>query len=288
VPSDSSITLAEAAERLGVHYMTAYRYVRTGRLAAVKRGQEWTLIERDVEALRRELAGEDGNGSRRSSPSRGRPAYPGRLVDRLLAADEAGAWIVAESALASGMDAEEIYIAVIGPALDEIGAKWERNEITVGDEHQASVIAQRLIGRLGPRFARRGRKRGPVLVGSAPGEHHSIPSAMFGDLLRGRGYRVVDLGADVPIESWIIAATREPRPVAIGLCATAPDNDGNVRRTVRALRQLTEIPIFVGGRAITSEAHARRLGATAYTGSFADAYELIEDLPTRAETGELT
>jgi len=275
-PSD--ITLAEAAERLGVHYMTAYRYVRTGRLAAVKQGQEWVVRGRDVETLQRELADPDRKNGERSPSARGRRAYPGRLVDRLLAPDEPGAWTVVEGALASGMPAEDVYIEVIGPALDEIGTRWERGEITVGDEHQASAVAQRLIGRLGPRFARRGRKRGLLLVGTAPGEHHSIPSAMFGDLLRGRGYQVIDLGADVPIDSWVAASIREPRPVAIGLCATAPDNDGNLRRTLRALRAATDAPVFVGGRAITSEAHALRLGATAFTSSIADAHALLEDL----------
>ena len=34
--TESRLTLQEAADRLGVHYMTAYRYVRTGRLERFK------------------------------------------------------------------------------------------------------------------------------------------------------------------------------------------------------------------------------------------------------------
>jgi len=280
-PSDSSITLAEAAERLGVHYMTAYRYVRTGRLAASKHGQEWTLRPSDVEALRQELRDGTPARTRGTSPrtGRGRQGYPARLMDRLLGADEAGAWAVVEAALAGGMAVERVYLDLIGPALDEIGTRWERGTITVGDEHLASAVAQRLIGRLGPQFARRGRKKGTVLVGAPPGEHHSIPSAMFGDLLRGRGYQVVDLGANVPVDSWVTAASRAANLVAIGLCATAPDNDGNIRRTVRNLRAATDVPIFIGGQAIASEAHALQLGATDYTSSFDDAIALLDDLP---------
>ena len=46
------ITLQEAAERLGVHYMTAYRYVRLGRLRATQRDGRWYVRESDLEALR--------------------------------------------------------------------------------------------------------------------------------------------------------------------------------------------------------------------------------------------
>ena len=45
MPDPSLITLQEAADRLGVHYMTAYRYVRTGRMPATRaraRSGGWT------------------------------------------------------------------------------------------------------------------------------------------------------------------------------------------------------------------------------------------------------
>ena len=50
-PSPPTISLGEAAERLGVHYMTAYRYVRTGRLPATRVGGQWVVDPRDLTAL---------------------------------------------------------------------------------------------------------------------------------------------------------------------------------------------------------------------------------------------
>ena len=44
-----TISLTEAAERLDVHYMTAYRYVRTGRLHATKQGGQWVVPVEEVE-----------------------------------------------------------------------------------------------------------------------------------------------------------------------------------------------------------------------------------------------
>ena len=49
---DPELSLREAADLLGVHYMTAYRYVRSGRLPARHQGNHWTVRARDVRELR--------------------------------------------------------------------------------------------------------------------------------------------------------------------------------------------------------------------------------------------
>ena len=51
MPDTSPITLQEAADRLGVHYMTAYRYVRTGRLPAQRSGSQWLVDPKDLGAV---------------------------------------------------------------------------------------------------------------------------------------------------------------------------------------------------------------------------------------------
>ena len=47
----TTVGLRQAAEQLGVHYMTAYRYVRSGRLPAHKLGSEWQIDPADLEQL---------------------------------------------------------------------------------------------------------------------------------------------------------------------------------------------------------------------------------------------
>jgi methanogenic corrinoid protein MtbC1 len=84
----------------------------------------------------------------------------------MIAGDEAGAWAIVEAALASGAEAADVYLDVLLPALESVGDGWAAGRISVADEHRATVVAQRLIGRLGPRFARRGRKRGVVVLGA--------------------------------------------------------------------------------------------------------------------------
>ncbi|MFM7891249.1 MAG: helix-turn-helix domain-containing protein, partial [Actinomycetota bacterium] len=46
---DTTVSLHEAARRLKVHYMTAYRYVRSGRLPARQQNGEWQVLLADVQ-----------------------------------------------------------------------------------------------------------------------------------------------------------------------------------------------------------------------------------------------
>ena len=54
-----SLSLREAAEELGVHYMTVYRYVRLGMLPATKDGTVWRV---DRNALREFRTPQSGTG----------------------------------------------------------------------------------------------------------------------------------------------------------------------------------------------------------------------------------
>lgn len=262
------VSLTEAAERLGVHYMTAYRYVRTGRLPASKVGSEWQVATRDLDTF---VTGVD-----RPRVRSGRAPHAERLEDRLLAGDEAGAWTVIDNALAGGLSPEQVHLELLGPALGSVGERWANGQITVAQEHLASAVTLRLIGRLGPLFTRRGRKRGAVVIGAPPGDDHGIPTAILGDLLRGRGFEVVDLGPNVPAADWAATAVGADRLVAVGVCATTADNDEHIRAALGALHDAVDVPLLLGGQGVRDSDHARALGATRWTTSAIDALEQVE------------
>ena len=267
------ITLHDAAERLGVHYMTAYRYVRTGRLPAERDGVQWMVDPADLKRMSQP-------GRSRAHPGRVRSEGPAKLAGRMVAGDEPGAWAVVEAALASGVDPADVHMDLLAPALDLIGDQWATGTLTVADEHRATVVAQRLIGRLGPRFARRGRKRGTVVLGTPPGEQHSLPGAIVADLLRGAGFEVLDIGANAPAESFVETAREANRLVAVLIGATTPGRDTTVRATVRTLRGAgVDAPVLLGGAAIKDEAHARKLGADGWSGADGrDALAVVEQV----------
>lgn len=276
-----SLTLQEAADALGVHYMTAYRYVRLGLLDATKVGSVWQVPEPEVSRL---LAERGGDGDRRAGGrGAGSARWAARLETRLRAGDEQGAWGVVEAALSAGAEASVIHLDLLVPALRAIGDAWATGDIDVGTEHRASVIAMRLIGRLGPRFNRRGQTRGTVVLGAATGDAHGLPTALLSDLVRGAGFAVVDLGADPPVDSFVRAAQRAGRLVAVGVSVSTSGNERTVRSLTAALREgVPGVPVLVGGGAVTTREEALMLGADGWGPDGRAAVALLEDVVSKA------
>lgn len=270
---ETSIGLREAAKRLGVHYMTVYRYVRIGQLPAERIGATWRVDVKDLERLRNP----DLRPSR-SGPSREhRPAW---LLDRLVAGDEPGAWHIVEEALASGASAHDIYVDVLVPTLQTMGEQWEDGRLSIAGEHRASAIATRLVGRLGPMFARRGVSRGTIVLGAPEDDLHALPSAIVADLLRGRGFEVLDLGANTPVTSFVECARGANRLIAVLVGATSIESVTRLTEIADALRtEAIDVPICFGGAAVPSERVARTLGADRWSGMDAEALlAAVEDI----------
>lgn len=267
----ADFTLQEAADRLGVHYMTMYRYVRLGLIPAAKRGGSWRVSEDDLSTFSRPQAGR---------PEAGTPGpWVERLVSRMLAGDATGSWSVVEAAMASGASPEAVYADIIAPAMTEIGERWERGELEVEDEHLASAVAGRLIGKLGPRFARRGRSKGVVVATTPPGERHGFGVAMISDIVRGRGFEVLELGPDLPVDSLIRALGRieDLRAVCFSVIATAHlESCGEAVAAVK--ENFPGVVVIVGGRAFTDEAQALALGADGFSVEAVGAADLLTTL----------
>jgi excisionase family DNA binding protein len=261
------IGLPEAAERLGVHYMTAYRHIRTGRLPAVRHNGQWLIDPADL----------DPKPPRRRRSPDGSPT-PARLAQRLVAGDEAGSWALIEDAMAGGAEAPTVHVELLTPALQLIGDEWAAGRWSVADEHRATTVVLRLLGRLGPQFTRPGRTRGTVIVGAAPGDQHALPGGMLADLVRSAGFAAVDLGANTPAESFARAVESADRPVALLIGMTTPGLDDDLTHAV-AVARATGVPVLVGGAAIEGADHARAVGADGWTGpTAADAVAAVEAL----------
>jgi excisionase family DNA binding protein len=268
------LTLLQAAEELGVHYMTVYRYVRTGKLPATRVGGAWQVDPRDLAQMKSAVS------RRPRSPTARATATKSQLEARLLAGDEPGAWSVLEAALASEHSPSEVLLQLVAPALESIGNRWHAGELTVADEHRASAVAVRLIARIGARFARRGPKRGSVVITTPPAELHSTPVAIAADLLRWAGFNVIELGADTPAEALAQALAGVPDLLAVAIACTTRGSTTSARRVAAHLH--TAIPgttVLIGGAAIGDADQALRLGADGFSGRRGDdLVRAIEDL----------
>jgi excisionase family DNA binding protein len=270
-----TMTIQEVADALGVHYMTAYRYVRQGRLPATRRGAEWRIHPSDVASLT--------TTARRGTARTG--ADSEALERRMLAGDSQGAWWLLQSHLGGGLDPSGVLTELVVPALRSIGERWASGEVSVAEEHKATAVAQRVIGHLGMQFGRRGKDRGTVALAAPSGDLHVLPVAIAADLLRWRGFDVVELGGNAPPAAIGDAVAKEPRLLAVGIVSTVSGHDSEVALSADSVRAAVPgIPVFIGGAAVSSEAHAHAMGADVWTGPGSNAVaETMERIVGSAE-----
>jgi methanogenic corrinoid protein MtbC1 len=143
-----------------------------------------------------------------------------------------------------------------------------------------------MIGRLGPRFASRGRTKGTVVIAMPAGERHDLGLAILGDILRSDGYRVLNLGADTPADALIAALRDVDDLVAIALSVVNGESLTTAATMIEAVREtLGAVPVLAGGAAVGDEQTALRLGADGWAGDAREVGKLIATMTaTRRRT----
>lgn len=234
------LDLQGAADALGVHYQTAYRWVRSGKLPAVVVGGHYQIDPLDVEEVAR----------RREAPTRPpapSPARVGRDADRvyeaLIDGDEPTVDRVVQRLLAEGLSATDICQHVVAPGLRRIGEAWASGHVTIWVEHRASAIVEGTLAGIAPNP--RGRRRGTAVVAALAGDRHSLPTMMATIALRDDNWRVQQLGADTPLEELLdFCAGRE-----IDLVVLTVTTDEAAAAASEAARRLGAegVSVLIGG-----------------------------------------
>jgi DNA-binding transcriptional MerR regulator len=203
-------------------------------------------------AVAARMVGDEPDGD--AVPPDGIGALAAGLRATLEALEGAAAQGVLDRLLA-GFALDTVLRDVVLPYLADLGDRWERREVTVGQEHFASaLVAGRLHGLargwdagVGPR----------ALLACPSDERHELGLLCFGLALRERGWRVVYLGADTPAAE-VIAASERVAPAVVVLAAVRPEP---LLGAAPAFAALGGSPrLCAGGRGAT-DATARRLHA---------------------------
>jgi methanogenic corrinoid protein MtbC1 len=187
-----------------------------------------------------------------------------RFMNAIVSADRAAAYELAKTAFFE-RGLALVYEELVGPALVEIGALWERGVLSVAQEHVAAAIAAATVAALYPSV--QWPERGPkVVVAAVSGEHHTLGARMFADLLALDGWDDSYLGADTPTES-IADLARGRGAVVAALSASTRARLPALRAAVAAIRERAPATkIIVGGR-LARELAPRDLGVDAVAAS---------------------
>jgi len=155
--------------------------------------------------------------------------------------DESHAQALIDSLLAQ-LSIDTILDDVVLPYLHGLGDRWERGEASIAEEHFASSLLRgRLLG------LARGWSRGVgplALLACAPGEQHDLGLIAFGLALRTRGWRIVYLGPDTPLES-VAEAARSSEPAFVIVSSVNPRSFR--RRSDEVVKLARETRLCLGG-----------------------------------------
>lgn len=115
-----------------------------------------------------------------------------------------------------------------------------------------------------------------VIIATVHGDIHDIGKNIVKVLLENYGYRVLDLGKDVPVEAVVEAAKKTDAKV-VGLSALMTTTVGAMEETIAALHNECNCQVVVGGAVLTQE-YADTIGAEHYAPNAVSAVNYVNEI----------
>jgi DNA-binding transcriptional MerR regulator len=163
---------------------------------------------------------------------------------------------------------------LIVPLLRELGERWPRRSTGIAEEHFFSAYLRNKLGSRLHHEAPRSRGR-PLLLACVPGEQHEIGLLLFALAALGRGYRVIYLGADLPL-GQIGPVVERTGALLVVLSATQTLPEASA---LAALAGQLGVPLCLGGAQAEAQAELiRASGAQPLGSQIPQALNLVEQL----------
>jgi methanogenic corrinoid protein MtbC1 len=186
-----------------------------------------------------------------------------RYTEDLIAGKRTRCAAVIDELLSAGVAIKTIYQDLIQRSLYEVGDRWERNLITVANEHLATAVTEGLMNRIYAHIAlppANGRK---VVIASVENELHQVGGKMVADTFEMNGWDSDYLGANVPTRD-LAHYIDDTRPDMLGLSLSVYMHMAVLKTMLdRLTRRFPKLPIIIGGQAFR---HGGRESTPSYAG----------------------
>ncbi len=182
-----------------------------------------------------------------------------------------------KQALQEGYEAKAILDDVLLPAINEVGALFDKGKYFLPQLIAGAEAMKASIEYLEPLLMgdRSGQEMPTVVIATVEGDIHDIGKNLVALMLRNYGFKVIDLGKDVPKEK-IIETAKEHNAQVIALSALMTTTMQQMQHVIDYARQQNvDARIIVGGAVITQE-YADEIGADGYSKDAADAVKLTK------------
>ncbi len=218
------------------------------------------------------------------------------FVARYANAPKAGATVVSEmslfDAIVKGLVGEskkatavalqyETPLEVINkymiPALDFVGEGFEKKTLFLPQLLMSADAAKAAFDVIRDFVGGSGETNGEkVIIATVQGDIHDIGKNIVKVLMENYGYRVIDLGKDVPVET-VVTAAKEHGAKIVGLSALMTTTVAAMEETIKALRREVDCKVVVGGAVLTEE-YAKNIGADHYAPNAVSAVNFVNEM----------
>jgi 5-methyltetrahydrofolate--homocysteine methyltransferase len=180
-----------------------------------------------------------------------------------------------DEALSSKIPTARILNEGLIAGMERLGIMFKNNEVFIPEVLVAARAMTAGLAKLEPLLVKDGiQPKGSVVIGTVKGDLHDIGKNLVAMMLRGAGYRIVDLGIDVSAEKFA-AAAKESGADIVALSALLTTTMIGMRNIVDTLRaQGLKTPVIIGGAPVTRE-YADEIKAEGYAPDAASAVEEV-------------
>jgi 5-methyltetrahydrofolate--homocysteine methyltransferase len=185
-----------------------------------------------------------------------------------------------KEAFASGASKQDIIEGGMREGMSEVGRRFEEGEYYLAElvlaaetmKDGLAAIEAEAPGEAGP-------TKGTVVIATIKGDVHDIGKNLVGSTLTAAGYKVVDLGVDVPADD-LVKAARDNDAAVVGISVLLTPMVGELGNTVKAFENSglrDKVKIIIGG-ACTSESLATEHRCDAFGKDAVEAVRLVDSL----------
>ena len=191
------------------------------------------------------------------------------MAQSIIDGDSDAATALAQQSIGQGIDPLEAINQGFVVGVNHVGDAFSRGEAFLPELVMAGEAMKSAVSTLEPEMARRGTQRdvhGIVVLGTIAGDIHDIGKTLVGTMLSASGFKVHDLGVDVPI-TVLIEKALEVKADIIGVSALLTTTMVRQRDVIEALEDMNlrdEIQVMVGGAPVTRE-WVDEIGADGYS-----------------------
>ena len=162
------------------------------------------------------------------------------------------------------------------PALDFVGDGFEKKTLFLPQLLMSADAAKAAFEVIREAVGVAETQSDTVVIATVHGDIHDIGKNIVKVLLENYGYKVLDLGKDVPVAD-IVKTVQESGAKVVGLSALMTTTVSAMEATINALREVSDCKIVVGGAVLTEE-YAQSIGAEHYAPNAVSAVTYVNEV----------